>query len=177
MSNLLESIFDYQALVQRTTQLGLPLSETERLRLRATEQLLRCAGLLHPTRSLTDVRDWPVVPDALRVQFSTPLGFDSGDLRVITGDGCVVTEGRDGAGQRRGKDLAVGSQLLLRIIDHGLETTYFFPCKLVAHSDRFGLIAAFDGIPTRSMLRASEPPLSMTAIRLTPHAKAAHRAA
>ncbi len=150
MSNLLDSVFEYQVLLQKHELLGLPLDSQERIRLLATQQLLTCAELLHPGRKLSDIRAWPISPDRLRVHFTTPWGFEPGELRIFTGHGVVITEGRNAAGVRKGHALDVNARVLLRIFDEHSRNEYFFPCRVVTHSDRYGVVAAFDGIPTRS---------------------------
>lgn len=134
--NVLEMIFEYQLLQAKQHRLEVPLDEDERARLSGLAQLLSGEGS-HGARAM------PRLPFPKVVSFTLPGGFESGEVKNLSGKGVAISTARPPA---------VGARVIVRFVDEAGGCEYFFPCRVVwsrtASLPGMGLV--FDGVPTRS---------------------------
>ncbi len=136
MKNLFEMIYEYQLLRGKQDHLDVPLDEEERARLIALSRLL--TGEMEGGR-----RTMPRAPVPARVVFTMPGGFESGEIKNLSGSGLAIATARPPA---------QGTRLVVRVEDGGVE--YLFPCRVVWRrlAANVGMGAIFDGVPTRAVL-------------------------
>jgi hypothetical protein len=136
MKNLFEMIYEYQLLRQKQEHLEVPLDEDERARLVALSRLL--TGEVDGGR-----RAMPRAPVPARVVFTLPGGFESGEIKNLSGSGLAIATLRPPA---------QGTRIVVRVEDGGVE--YLFPCRVVWRrlSANVGMGAIFDGVPSRASL-------------------------
>lgn len=136
MRNVLEMIFEYQLLRSKQDVLGVPLDDDERARLLGLAQLLAGDGD-------RGARAMPRVPFPGPLSFTLPGGFESGELKNLSGKGLAIATARPPA---------AGSRIIVRLVDATAGCEYFFPCKVVwsRRTQPSGMGVAFDGVPTRS---------------------------
>lgn len=134
MKNLFEMIYEYQLLRGKQDRLEVPLDEEERARLAALSRLL--SG-----DNVGSRRAMPRAPVPARVVFTMPGGFESGEIKNISGSGLAIATARPPA---------EGTRIVVRVEDGGVE--YLFPCRVVWQrlASNVGMGAIFDGVPTRA---------------------------
>jgi hypothetical protein len=136
MKNLFEMIYEYQLLRGKQDRLDVPLDEEERARLAALSRLL--SGDNAGSR-----RTMPRAPVPARVVFTMPGGFESGEIKNLSGSGLAIATAHPPA---------QGTRIVVRVEDGGVE--YLFPCRVVWQrvSANVGMGAIFDGVPTRASI-------------------------
>jgi PilZ domain-containing protein len=137
MRNLLEMIYEYQRLRSKEQNLSIDLDDSERVRLMGLHRLL--SG----ERFNAARRDFLRVQLPLPVQFTLPGGFDSGEIRDLSGGGfCIVTL----------QPPAQGTRLVVRVADPLGGSEYVFPCRVVWRAMRgpARMGVELDGVPHRS---------------------------
>ncbi|MFO0684566.1 MAG: PilZ domain-containing protein [Sandaracinus sp.] len=134
MKNFFEMIYEYQLLRGKQDRLDVPLDEDERARLVALSRLL--TGEADGGR-----RTMPRAPVPARVVFTLPGGFESGEIKNISGTGIAIATARPPA---------QGTRIVVRVEDGGVE--YLFPCRVVWRrlASNLGMGAIFDGVPSRA---------------------------
>ncbi len=134
MKNLFEMIYEYQLLRGKQDRLDVPLDDDERARLLALSRLL--TGEAEGGR-----RTMPRAPVPARVVFTLPGGFESGEIKNISGSGVAIATARPPA---------QGTRIVVRVEDGGVE--YLFPCRVVWRrlASNVGMGAIFDGVPSRA---------------------------
>ena len=139
MRNLLEMIFEYQLLTAKQDHLEIALDDDERARLFGLGQLL--AG--ESGDSDRGQRAMPRLPLPGTISFTLPGGFASGDVKNVSGKGLAIATPRPPA---------IGTRVILRVVDETAGCEYFFPCVVVwsRRSPMPGMGVQFDGVPTRS---------------------------
>lgn len=139
MDDVFSLLFEYRLLVGKE-QVGVPLEDAERTRLIAAVRLL--SGEV-PRR---DRRAMPRVHSPVRAQFTLPGGFGDGEVLNVSGGGMAIAT-------RHLVD--VGTRCIVRVAREASE--YVFPCRVVwsATDPTAGMGVAFDGLPSRTMLRPS----------------------
>jgi hypothetical protein len=142
MRNLLEMIYEFQLLRAKKEHLDVPLDDDERARLLGLGQLLTNDGD-------RGARAMPRMPFPTQVSFTQPGGFESGDVKNLSGKGLAIATARPPL---------VGTRVLLRLVDEQAGREYFFPCRVVwsRRSPLPGMGVAFDGVPTKSEYVESE---------------------
>jgi hypothetical protein len=147
MRNLLEMIFEYQHLRVKQDQLGIPLDDAERARLLGLGQML--AGEKVNARGDQSGRAFPRAAVPMQVQFTLPGGFETGEVKNVSGSGLAIATARPPQ---------PGTRVIVRVADHTKATEYFFPCRVVWRrlSPLPGMGVSFDGVPTRSSLFGEE---------------------
>lgn len=138
MKNLFEMIYEYQLLRGKQDHLDVPLDEVESARLVGLEQLLSGdTGGTPGRRTMSRV----IAPT--RVLFTTPGGFETGDVKNLSGSGLAIST-------RRPPE--PGTRLIVRVEDQATAVEYFFPCRVAWRrlNTNVGMGVAFDGVPTRS---------------------------
>lgn len=135
MRNLLEMIYEYQLLRSKERNLSIALEDGERVRLIGLHRLLQ-GEAIDPTSR----RDLARVRLSMPVQFTMRGGFESGELRDLSGGGfCVVTA------------LAPpeGTRIVLRVTDAASGREYVFPCTVVWRASRgpARMGVEIDGVP------------------------------
>jgi hypothetical protein len=140
MKNLFEMIYEYQLLRGKKEQLDVPLDDEERARLVALSRLL--TGDQEGGR-----RGMPRSPVPSRVVFTMPGGFESGEIKNISGGGLAIATARPPA---------QGTRIVVRVEDGGVE--YLFPCRVVWRrlATNVGMGAIFDGVPSRASVYGNE---------------------
>lgn len=140
MKNLFEMIYEYQLLRGKQDRLDVPLDEEERARLSALSRLL--TGEPSSGR-----RTMPRAPVPARVVFTMPGGFESGEIKNISGSGLAIATAHPPA---------QGTRLVVRVEDGGVE--YLFPCRVVWRrvASNLGMGAVFDGVPSRASMFGDE---------------------
>lgn len=139
MKNLFEMIYEYQLLRGKQDRLDVPLDEVEKARLAGLEQLLSGDAIgTAGRRGMTRV----TLPK--RVLFTTAGGFETGDVKNLSGSGLAIAT-------RRPPD--IGTRIVVRVEEAG-GVEYFFPCRVVWRrlASNVGMGVAFDGVPTRSQV-------------------------
>jgi hypothetical protein len=134
MKNLFEMIYEYQLLRGKQDRLDVPLDEEERARLVALSRLL--------TGDTTGGRRvMSRAPVPARVVFTMPGGFESGEIKNISGSGLAIATAHPPQ---------QGSRIVVRVEDGGVE--YLFPCRVVWRrlAANLGMGAIFDGVPSRA---------------------------
>ncbi len=138
MKNLYEMIYEYQLLRGKQDRLDVPLDDVEQARLAGLEQLLSgdTAGTAG-RRSMSRV----IVPT--RVLFTTAGGFETGEVKNLSGSGLAIAT-------RRPPE--PGTRVVVRVEDAGDAIEYFFPCRVAWRRlvTNVGMGVAFDGVPTRA---------------------------
>jgi len=136
MKNLFEMIYEYQLIRGKKERLDVPLEDDERARLVALARLL--TGEQDGGR-----RGMPRSPVPSRVVFTMPGGFESGEIKNLSGTGLAIATARPPA---------QGTRIVVRVEDGGFE--YLFPCRVVWRrlATNLGMGAIFDGVPTRAPL-------------------------
>lgn len=136
MRNLLEMIHEYQTLVAKRDHLGLPLSEDETLRLLGLAQLLASEGDANG-------RAMPNVPLPASVVFTSPGGFEMGQVKNLSGRGLAIATSRPPE---------VDTRTVVRIVDTARGCEYLFPCRVAwrRQSPLPGMGVEFDGTPSRT---------------------------
>lgn len=144
MRNLLEMIYEYQLLRSKQLHLSIDLDEGERVRLMGLYRLLQ-GETIDPTSRRELVR----VKLPMPVHFTLPGGFESGEIRDLSGGGfCIATA----------RPPAEGTRIVVRVAhpDDGAE--YVFPCRVVWRAargpGRMGV--EIDGVPHRSAVLAGD---------------------
>ncbi len=134
--NLLETIYEFQALVGKRDHLGLPLDENEQVRLLGLGRLLAGEGD-------GGHRTMPRVPVPMTVVFTLPGGFEVGQVRNVSGRGLAVATARPPE---------IDARTIVRAVDASRGCEYLFPCRVVwrRRAPLPGMGVAFDGVPTRS---------------------------
>jgi hypothetical protein len=136
MKNLFEMIYEYQLLRGKQDRLDVPLDDEESARLVALSRLL--TGEVSNGR-----RTMPRAPVPARVVFTMPGGFESGEIKNISGSGLAIATAHPPA---------QGTRLVVRVEDGGVE--YLFPCRVVWRrvASNLGMGAVFDGVPSRASM-------------------------
>lgn len=136
MKNLFEMIYEYQLLRGKQDRLEVPLDEEERARLVALSRLL--TGEADGGR-----RTMPRAPVPARVVFTMPGGFESGEIKNLSGSGLAIATAHPPA---------QGTRIVVRVEDGGVE--YLFPCRVVWRrlATHLGMGAVFDGVPSRASM-------------------------
>lgn len=144
--NLLEMVFDYQLLLSKRDRLGVPLDDDEQARWLALDRLLASrrqdADGGHAAHH-EGGRGMDRVPFGGDAGFTTPGGFETGEVKNLCGSGVAIASARPAP---------VGSRVVLRLVDGDRGCEYFFPCR-VAWSRRgvlAGMGLSFDGAPSRA---------------------------
>lgn len=134
--NVLEMIFEYQLLRAKQDRLEVPLDDDERARLSGLSQLLAGEGS-HGARAM------PRLPFPKGVSFTLPGGFETGEVKNLSGKGVAIATARPPA---------IGARVIVRFVDEAGGCEYFFPCRVVwsRKSNQPGMGLVFDGVPTRS---------------------------
>ncbi len=140
MKNLFEMIYEYQLLRGKQDRLDVPLDDEESARLVALSRLL--TGEVSNGR-----RTMPRAPVPARVVFTMPGGFESGEIKNISGSGLAIATAHPPA---------QGTRLVVRVEDGGVE--YLFPCRVVWRrvASDLGMGAVFDGVPSRASMFGDE---------------------
>lgn len=140
MKNLFEMIYEYQLLRGKQDHLDVPLDDDERQRLLALSRLL--TGDSDGGR-----RTMPRAPVPARVVFTMPGGFESGEIKNLSGSGLAIAAAHPPA---------QGTRVVVRVEDGGVE--YLFPCRVVWRrlASHTGFGAVFDGVPTRAAVFGNE---------------------
>ncbi len=157
MRNLLEMIYEYQLLRSKERNLDIALDDDERVRLMGLHRLL--SG----ERVDAARRDFMRVQLPMPTQFTLPGGFETGEIRDLSGGGfCIATASPP----------AEGTRLIVRVTDPLGRNEYVFPCHVVWRTTRgqTRMGVELDGVPHRSAcasedtgvwrrsLRFGEPP-------------------
>ena len=144
MRNLLEMIYEYQLLRSKEEYLEIRLDEDERVRQMGLDRLLQGETIDRSSR-----RRFPRVKLVMPVQFTLPGGFESGEVRDLSGGGLCISCLRPPE---------LGARLIVRIADTREGYEYVFPCRVVwrtaTGNRRMGV--AFDGVPSRTVLPAED---------------------
>lgn len=138
MRNLLEMIYEYQLLRSKERHLSIELDDGERVRLMGLHRLLQ-GETIDPTSR----RELARVKLPMSVQFTTPGGFESGEIRDLSGGGfCIATASPPGEDAR----------IIVRVADASSGSEYVFPCRVVWRSQRgpARMGVEIDGVPHRS---------------------------
>ena len=137
MRNLLDLIYDYQLLRTKEQKLSIELDGDERAQLLGLSRMLG-----ERTPSATSRRAMPRVPVPLPSQFTLPGGFESGEIKNLSGGGMLIATPRPPM---------PGTRVVVRIAEPTGGREFFFPCRVVwrvsGPRGRMGVV--FDGIPTR----------------------------
>lgn len=138
MRNVLEMIFEFQLLRAKQDHLDVPLDDDERARLLGLGQLLSGEGD-------QGVRTMPRLPFPGHVSFTLPGGFESGEVKNLSGKGLAISTARPPA---------IGTRVIVRMVDPSTSAEYFFPCRVVwsRKTPLPGMGLQFDGVPTQSVL-------------------------
>jgi hypothetical protein len=138
MRNLLEMIYEYQLLRSKERNLSIELDDSERVRLMGLHRLLQ-GETIDPTSRRELVR----VKLPMSVQFTLPGGFESGEIRDMSGSGfCIATAAPP----------PEGSHIVVRVADPVSASEYVFPCRVVWRAVRAPLRMGveIDGVPDRA---------------------------
>ncbi|MDQ3032114.1 MAG: PilZ domain-containing protein [Myxococcota bacterium] len=137
MRNLLEMIYEFQRLSAKRDRLEVPLDDDETMRLLGLSQLLTRDG--DPGRA----RTMPRLPFPKTVSFTLPGGFEAGEVRNLSGKGIAIATGRPPA---------IGTRVIVRMLDDAAHAEFFFPCRVVwaRRAPLPGMGLVFDGVPTKS---------------------------
>ena len=140
MKNLFEMIYEYQLLRGKQDHLDVPLDETETARLVGLEQLLSGDNTASAGR-----RGMSRVIIPTRVLFTTAGGFETGEVKNLSGSGLAIAT-------RRPPEQ--GTRIVVRVEDAKSAIEYLFPCRVAWRriAANIGMGVAFDGVPTRSAL-------------------------
>ena len=143
MRNLLEMIYEYQLLRSKEDKLDIELDASERVRLVGLHRLLQ--GEVPDTR----LRRLARVAVPFPVQFTRPGGFETGEIRNLSGGGfCVATP----------RPPEAGTQIIMRVAEPSLGVEYVFPCRVVwcqrVGPGRMGVV--IDGVPNRAEIFGDE---------------------
>jgi hypothetical protein len=138
MKNLFEMIYEYQLLRGKQDHLDVPLDDVERARLVGLEQLLT-----GDTAGTAGRRGMSRVVIPTRVLFTTAGGFETGEVKNLSGSGLAIAT-------RRPPE--AGTRIVVRVEDAKSAVEYFFPCRVAWRrvAANIGMGVAFDGVPTRS---------------------------
>ena len=138
MKNLFEMIYEYQHLRGKQDHLDVPLEDGERARLVGLEQLLSGEAVGDARRSM------PRLPVPTRVLFTLPGGFETGEIKNVSGTGLAIAT-------RRPPE--IGTRIVVRVEEGTSGVEYFFPCRVVWRrmAANVGMGVAFDGVPGRSL--------------------------
>lgn len=137
MRNLLEMIYEYQLLESKERKLDIDLDPAERVRHMGLRRLLQGERPDHPNRRFTRIN----VP--MPVQFTRPGGFETGEIRDLSGGGfCIATP----------RPPEPSTRLVVRVADPANGTEYVFPCRVVwRREDGERLMGVqIDGVPHAS---------------------------
>lgn len=142
MRNVLEIIFEYQLLRAKQDHLEVPLDDDERARLLGLGQLLAGDGD-------KGLRAMPRLPYPGNVSFTLPGGFEAGEVKNLSGKGLAIATARPPA---------IGTRVIVRMVDPGSSAEYFFPCRVVwsRKSPLPGMGLQFDGVPTKSVYEGGD---------------------
>ena len=139
MRNLLSMIYEHQLLRSKERDLDIVLDDAERVRLMGLARLLR--GETPDPRQRVFAR----VKMTLPVQFTRPGGFESGEIRDLSGGGFLILTARP---------QEIGTRVIVRVEDPQAGCEYVFPCvvrwRALRGPGRMGV--ALDGVPSRSDL-------------------------
>lgn len=134
MRNLLDMIYEFQRLHSRERKLDIRLDEGERVRLMGLDRLLQ--GEVPDTRH----RRFARVQLAMPVQFTRPGGFESGEIRNLSGGGfCIATP----------RPPEPGTRLVVRVAEPTFGAEYVFPCRVAWRAERGPgrMGVQIDGVP------------------------------
>lgn len=147
MKNLFEMIYEYQLLRGKQDRLDVPLDDVERARLVGLEHLLSgdAAGSAG-RRGMSRVANGSTTPTVIvptRVLFTTAGGFETGEVKNLSGSGLAIAT-------RRPPE--AGTRIVVRVEESKSAVEYFFPCRVAWRrvTANLGMGVAFDGVPTRS---------------------------
>jgi hypothetical protein len=134
--SVLELIYEYQLLRAKRDRLDIPLDDQERARLIGLSQLLAGEG----DRGR---RAMPRFPFPTSVSFTLPGGFETGEVKNLSGEGLAIATAQPPG---------VGTRILVRVLDPTAACEYFFPCRVVwsRRTAPPGMGVAFDGMPTKN---------------------------
>lgn len=142
MRNLLEMIYEYQLLGSKERHLSIELDEAQRVRLMGLHRLLQGETLDPASR-----RELVRVRMRLPVHFTMPGGFETGEVRDLSGGGiCILTS----------QPPPDGTRLVVRLTDEPSGWEYVFPCRVVWRAERGPgrMGVRFDGVPHRASCAA-----------------------
>lgn len=139
MRNLLEMIYEHQLLRSKERDLDIVLDDAEKVRRMGLHRLLQ--GETPDTRN----REFARVRMSLPVQFTRPGGFESGEIRDLSGGGFLILTA---------KSQEPGTRIIVRVEDPRAGCEYVFPCvvKWRARRGPGRMGVALDGVPNRSDL-------------------------
>ncbi len=138
MRNLLEMIYEYQLLRSKERNLSIVLDDAERVRLMGLHRLLQGETLDPASR-----RDLARVKLPMPVQFTTAGGFESGEIRDVSGGGFRIAAAAPPE---------VDTQIAVRVADPLSGSEYVFPCRVIWRGERGPgrMGVEIDGVPHRS---------------------------
>ena len=139
MKNLFEMIYEYQLLRGKQDHLDVPLDDVETARLAGLGQLLSGDSARAGRRGMSRV----LIPT--RVLFTTAGGFETGEVKNLSGSGLAIAT-------RRPPE--PGTRIVVRVEDAAEAIEYLFPCRVAWRrvAANLGMGVAFDGVPSRSAL-------------------------
>ncbi len=132
--NLLDTVYEYQHLLQKQQSYEIPLDEGERARLLGLERLLRGDYLGLKSREMTRLLH------PIPAQFTRPGGFGAGEIRDVNGNGMALVTSQPST---------MGNRTIVRIADPLGGFEYVFPGHVVWVQNQV-MGVAFDGMPTRA---------------------------
>jgi hypothetical protein len=134
MLNLLESIWEYQLLLNKDRTLDIELDSAEQAQLVGLRRMLRgeYEGFSTPQRADHE-------SDPIPVQLTVPGGFAAGEIRSVSANGMAIVTNHPPARDTR---------TILRVADSRRGWEYVFPGRVVWKNGRV-IGVAFDGVPTR----------------------------
>jgi hypothetical protein len=144
MRNLLEMIYEYQLLRSKEQHQGIALDDGERVRLMGLRRLLQGESPHSMSR-----RELTRVKLAIPVQFTMPGGFETGEVRDLSGSGfCVATT----------RPPLAGARIVVRVADPLGGSEYVFPCRVVWRAERGPgrMGVEIDGVPNKSAFLAED---------------------
>lgn len=144
MRNLLEMIYEYQLLASKERHLAIELDDSERVRLMGLRRLLQGESPHSMSR-----RELTRVKLAIHVQFTMPGGFETGEIRDLSGSGfCIATP----------RPPLPGTRLVVRVGDPLGGSEYVFPCRVVWRATRGAgrMGVELDGVPHRSAFMSED---------------------
>jgi len=141
MNEFFEMIYEFRLLLAKEEKLAIALDDEERARLLGLERLLSGdAPGRDPRRSM------PRVPSPVGVQFTVAGGFGAGQVLNASGGGFAIATTAPGV---------LGARTIVRVSLPATGIEYVFPCRVVwSQLDaQSGMGVAFDGVPSRTVLR------------------------
>lgn len=132
--NLLDIVYEHQALLHRKQSMDIPLDESENARLLGLDRLLKgeYLGVARPTLA--------TMLHPIPAQFTRSGGFGAGEIRSVSSNGMAVVTAHP---------CDVGQRTIVRIADPLAGVEYVFPGKVIwVHDNVMGV--GFDGLPTKA---------------------------